>query len=67
MNTDIIEGKWESLKGSIQARWGKLTNDHIDMIQGNRKKLLGEIQTQYGIGRDEAEKQVREFERRYDA
>lgn len=67
MNTDIIEGKWESLKGSIQERWGKLTNDRLDVIQGNRKKLLGEIQAQYGVGRDEAEKQVREFERRFDA
>lgn len=67
MNTDIIEGKWETLKGEIQVRWGKLTDDSLDQINGNRTKLLGELQTQYGIARDEAEKQVKEFEKRFDA
>jgi len=63
MNTDIIEGNWEKLKGEVQQRWGKITDDKLDQINGSRTKLLGEIQVQYGIAKDAAEEQLKEFER----
>lgn len=62
MNKDIIEGKWEQLKGEAQKRWGKLTNDHLDQINGSRTKLQGQIQESYGLAKEEAEKQVKEWE-----
>jgi uncharacterized protein YjbJ (UPF0337 family) len=62
MNTDILKGNFKQLQGDIQKRWGKLTNDNIARTEGNRKKLVGVIQEQYGIARDEAEKQVKDFE-----
>lgn len=67
MNEDILEGKWEQLKGEVQARWGKITNDRLDMIRGSRKKLLGEIQEAYGIAQKEAEDQLKEWESRRNA
>ncbi|NMD38896.1 MAG: CsbD family protein, partial [Christensenellaceae bacterium] len=39
MNKDIIEGKWEQVKGGVQKNWGKLTNDDLDVIEGSRTKL----------------------------
>jgi uncharacterized protein YjbJ (UPF0337 family) len=62
MNNDIIKGKWKQIKGDVQKTWGKLTNDHLDQINGDRKKLVGTIQENYGVVRDDAEKQVKEFE-----
>ena len=62
MNKNIIEGNWEQLKGDIQKTWGKLTNDQMDQIEGDRKKLVGYLQESYGIAEDEAEKQISEFE-----
>lgn len=62
MNTDIIEGNWKQLKGKLQQKWGKLTDDDIDVIEGRRVELAGRIQERYGITRDEAEKQVKEWE-----
>jgi uncharacterized protein YjbJ (UPF0337 family) len=62
MNNDIIEGEWTKLKGSVQKKWGKLTNDDLDQIQGDRKRLAGSIQKAYGIQRDEAEKQLKDWE-----
>lgn len=62
MNEDVIKGKWEQVKGDVQRRWGKLTNDDLDKIDGERTKLLGRIQESYGIAKDEAEKQVKEWE-----
>jgi uncharacterized protein YjbJ (UPF0337 family) len=63
MNQDRISGNWKQFKGKIKEKWGKLTNDDFDMIAGQRDQLVGKIQERYGILRDEAERQVREFEK----
>lgn len=65
MNRDIIEGNWKETKGKVKQQWGKLTDDQLDVIDGKRDQLTGEIQKAYGVSRDEAEKQVDEFERNY--
>jgi uncharacterized protein YjbJ (UPF0337 family) len=64
MNNDIIAGNWKQLKGDVQKTWGKLTDDQLDQVEGSREKLNGILQEQYGIAKDEAEKQIAEFERR---
>ncbi len=61
MNWDRIEGNWKRLKGKARVHWGKLTNDQLDVIAGKRDQLVGRVQEQYGIGQDEAEKQVDRF------
>lgn len=58
MNTDIIEGNWDQLKGKAQQQWGKLTNDDLDVVEGKATELAGKVQERYGISQDEAEKQV---------
>ena len=62
MNTDIFKGQWKQLTGEVKKQWGKLTDDQIDQIDGNREKLIGTIQENYGIARDAAEKQVKNWE-----
>ncbi len=64
MNWDIVEGNWKQFKGKVKARWGKLTDDHLDMIAGKRVELTGKIQENYGISKDEAEAQIKLFEQR---
>ena len=65
MNEDRIEGNWKQLKGKAQAEWGKLTDDDLDVIEGRRTELIGRVQERYGIHRDEAERQVRDWESRH--
>jgi uncharacterized protein YjbJ (UPF0337 family) len=62
MNKDIFEGDWKQLKGKIMTTWGKLTDDDINIIDGNREELSGKIQKAYGITRDAAEKQIDEWQ-----
>lgn len=62
MNSDILKGKWKQLTGRMQSQWGKLTDDDLDVVEGHREYLAGKIQERYGITKDEAEKQVKEFE-----
>lgn len=66
MNSDIIQGKWEQVKGEVIKQWGKLTDDTLTEINGNRTKLLGKIQETYGVAQDEAERQVSEWEKARD-
>jgi uncharacterized protein YjbJ (UPF0337 family) len=39
-------------------KWGKLTNDDLDVIEGKRTELTGRLQQRYGVARDEAERQI---------
>lgn len=64
MNEDIIQGKWKQLKGHAKRQWGKLTDDDLDVADGNREYLIGRIQERTGQARDQVEKEVKEFERR---
>lgn len=61
MNWDRIEGNWKQLKGKVHEQWGKLTHDQIDVIAGKREQLAGKIQEVYGIGKEEANKQIEDF------
>lgn len=65
MNEDIIQGKWKQISGSLKEKWGDLTDNDVREIDGQREKLVGKVQERYGIERQEAERQVEEFERRY--
>lgn len=61
MNWDEIEGNWKQLKGKAQEKWGEITNDEMDVIAGKKDQLVGQIQSKYGITKEEAEKQVKDF------
>ena len=65
MNWDVVEGNWNQVKGKVKQQWGRLTNDQLDMVSGRRDQLIGKIQECYGIARDEAERQVTDWETQY--
>jgi uncharacterized protein YjbJ (UPF0337 family) len=58
MNWDQVEAKWQQFKGSVKQKWGKLTDDGLDVIAGKRDQLVGKIQERYGITKEEAHKQI---------
>ncbi len=61
MNSDQMKGKWKQMKGSVKERWGKLTDDDLNVIDGQHDQLIGKIQERYGIARDAAQKQFDEW------
>lgn len=63
MNSDIIQGKWQEISGTVKQQWGKLTDDDLAEINGSREKLAGKIQKTYGIAKDEVEKQMKDWEK----
>lgn len=61
INDDVLQGNWKQIKGSVQEKWGELTNDDLDQIRGNRKQLVGKVQERYGKTREEAQEEVDEW------
>jgi uncharacterized protein YjbJ (UPF0337 family) len=64
MNEAQVSGNWKLFKGKLQEQWGKLTNDDIDVIEGKREQLLGRIEERQGVAREEADKQLSDWETR---
>ncbi|KJZ32193.1 hypothetical protein TW83_04780 [Paracoccus sp. S4493] len=63
MNWDIIEGKWKQLKGATKVKWGELTDDELDQIDGNKDKLAGKLQEKYGWTKDQADREIDDYYR----
>ncbi|MHB8412609.1 MAG: CsbD family protein [Candidatus Acidiferrales bacterium] len=61
MNWDQLQGKWKQYQGKAKVKWGKLTDDDLNVIDGNRQQLVGKLQEYYGITKEVAEKQTQEF------
>ena len=62
MNTDIFEGKWKQLKCKVKSRWGKLTDDELDVAEGHSQYLAGKLQERYGLTKEKAEEEIAEEE-----
>ena len=62
MNWDQIKGNWKQFSGQAKQQWGKLTDDDITRMHGEREELVGRVQERYGIARDEADRQVKQWE-----
>jgi uncharacterized protein YjbJ (UPF0337 family) len=58
-----MEGNWNIAKGKVKEKWGKLTDDDLDVIKGKRDQLIGALQKRYGYARDQAEREADDFSR----
>jgi uncharacterized protein YjbJ (UPF0337 family) len=65
MNTDVLQGKWKQATGDVKKFFGKLTDDDLMQIEGNRDKLLGKLQERYGYTRAQAEAEWKKFSGQY--
>ena len=61
MSDDILKGKWKQLRGQIQQKWGDLTNDDMDRIQGTQTEFEGLLQERYGYTKERAKQEVNDF------
>ncbi len=61
MNWDTVEGQWKQFTGAAKERWGKLTDDDLEQINGRREQLAGKIQERYGTAKDAAEREIDQF------
>lgn len=58
---DKLKGKWKQVKGEAKNKWGKLNDDDLQQIEGNREKLVGKIQEKYGLSKEEAKEELNDW------
>ena len=61
MNKEQAQGNWNQLKGKIKETWGNLTDDDIALFNGKTEQFYGKLQEKYGVAKEKAEKQIKEF------
>lgn len=66
MNMNVFKGKWKQFRGSVQEKWGELTNDDLDQINGEFDQLVGMIQERYGKSMEEAREEAEKWWRQQD-
>lgn len=63
MNWDQIQGQWKILAGKAKEKWGQLTDDEIEATSGRADQLEGLLQKKLGCAKEEAQRQVAEFQK----
>lgn len=58
MNWDQIAGSWKERKGCAREKWGELTDDDLDRIEGKREQMVGLLRRKYGYAKEKAEQQL---------
>ncbi len=58
MDSDRIGGDWKIVRGKVKEKWGKLTNDDLDVVNGKIEQLVGKVQKAYGLEKDAVRKEV---------
>lgn len=61
MDTDRVAGMWKQMKGKVKQQWGKLTDDDLKQLEGHSDLLAGKLQQRYGLAKEEAQRQAKDF------
>jgi len=56
-----MKGNWNQFKGRVREKWGELTDDELDRVQGRREQLVGRIQERSGEARQDIEREIERY------
>jgi len=63
LNKEQFLGQWKILKGKVKEKWGKLTDDDLNKIEGKRDQLCGLLEKKYGYNKERAEAELADWEK----
>jgi uncharacterized protein YjbJ (UPF0337 family) len=58
MNRDLFARWWKQARGQATPWWRLLTDDELDLVEGDAEKLVGLLQARYGWTREQAEQEI---------
>jgi uncharacterized protein YjbJ (UPF0337 family) len=58
MEKDTFEDKWEHIKDNIKWWWMKLSDEDLQLANGNFKVFVGLLQKKYGYTRQRAVEEI---------
>lgn len=60
MNTQLLKGSWDHLKGELKQKYAKLTDDDLKYVEGKEEELYGRIQKRLGMTRELVDLMIKE-------
>jgi uncharacterized protein YjbJ (UPF0337 family) len=57
MNSTVVKGNWNELKGKLKQKFGNLTDDDLLFSEGKEDEMLGRLQKKLGKSKEE----IRQF------
>ena len=63
MNWDQVKGNWKQFTGQVRERWGEFTDDELEAAKGQREQFEGLLQKKFGWAKEQAKKEIDEFEK----
>lgn len=61
MRWENIEVKWYDYRVRAKRHWVELSDEQLDRIRGKRELLVDSLQESYGLPRDIADEQIRDW------
>jgi uncharacterized protein YjbJ (UPF0337 family) len=61
MNQDRFAGICKQFSGTVKESWGRLTGNPLLEIAGTRARRDGRIQERYGVSKEQAARQLKDF------
>ena len=62
MNWSTIETGWKDYKANAKQQWSKLSDEQIEKTLGKRDDLSSQVQQAYSVTKDDAERQISEWQ-----
>jgi uncharacterized protein YjbJ (UPF0337 family) len=57
----LLKSQWKQLRGKAKEKWGELTDDDLDKVDGQFDQLVGVIMEKYELTRAKAEAEINSF------
>jgi uncharacterized protein YjbJ (UPF0337 family) len=61
INAQTLQANWDEIKGKLRSKWDSLTEDDLQMFNGNVEQLVGGIQRSTGEARASIEQFFEQF------
>lgn len=58
---EILREKWQSIKSEIKNTWDQLTDEELDLVNGDFTALAGLLNHKYGISTAESRSKLQEL------
>jgi uncharacterized protein YjbJ (UPF0337 family) len=60
MNSQIIRGNWDIVKGKLKQKYASLTDNDLRYVEGQEDELIGRLEKKTGAAREELERFLRD-------
>lgn len=61
ISQQTLQGNWNEIKGKLRSKWRSLTDDDLQVFNGNVDQLVGTIQRKTGESRESIEQFFEQF------